>query len=172
VPSAVLTQSVSAAPTATATAPPRRPAPQEPPSPLVEFDGLVQLEHKPLMVLEGGSGKPTERARGAHVRPGGACSQVSASIPLLPEFCNDDRFAQTGHRLVNLDELVLDCGGRQVHVAVENLGVEPQFDSCVVSGCCRAAREWLCVGVPQAHRASRRSSLAVVKRRSINVVIA
>lgn len=51
VPSAVLTQSVSAAPTA-ATARPRRPAPQEPPSPLVEFDGLVQLEHKPLMVLK------------------------------------------------------------------------------------------------------------------------
>ena len=51
VPSAVLTQSVSAAPTA-ATARPRRPAPQEPPSPLVEFDGLVQFEHKPRMVLK------------------------------------------------------------------------------------------------------------------------
>ncbi|HVK69843.1 MAG TPA: hypothetical protein VM694_35535 [Polyangium sp.] len=50
-PSAVLTQSVSAAPTSTSKEPPRNAEPLGPASPLVEFEGLAKLDHKPLVVL-------------------------------------------------------------------------------------------------------------------------
>ncbi|MDC0740091.1 hypothetical protein [Polyangium mundeleinium] len=50
-PSAALTQSVSAAPTSTSKEPPRNAAPLGPASPLVEFEGLAKLDHKPLAVL-------------------------------------------------------------------------------------------------------------------------
>ncbi|TKD12666.1 hypothetical protein [Polyangium fumosum] len=50
-PSAVLTQSVSAAPTSTSNEAPRKAEPLGPASPLVEFEGLAKLDPKPLVVL-------------------------------------------------------------------------------------------------------------------------